>query len=114
MSIIKEFKEFALKGNVIDLAVGLVIGGAFTKIVTSLVQDIIMPLVGKLTGNINFTELNIVLTPAVIENGQELSPAIKIQLGIFLATIIDFALVAIAIFIVVKAINRARKKPADS
>ncbi len=111
MSIVKEFKEFAIKGNAIDLAVGLVIGNAFGKIVTSLVQDIIMPLIGTLIGNFDLSKLNIELTPAQYENGQLVSPPVGINLGIFLSSILDFILIALSIFLVIKLINRTRENP---
>lgn len=112
MSIIKEFKEFAIKGNAIDLAVGLVIGNAFGKIVSSLVQDIIMPLIGKVIGNVDLSKLSIELTPARYENGQLLSPPVLLNVGLFLSSILDFFLVAASIFLVIKLINRLRvEKP---
>lgn len=103
--VIKEFKEFAVKGNVIDLAVGVVIGGAFGKIVTSLVNDIIMPPVGILLGGTDFSNLSIVIKEAVGEEA-----AVAINYGTFLTTILDFIIIAFAIFIVVKQINRLKRK----
>lgn len=108
--MIKEFKEFALKGNVMDMAVGVVIGGAFGKIVTSLVNDIIMPFVGALTGGINFTHLSLVLTQSKVdEMGQEI-PGAVIMYGNFIQTALDFFIIAFAIFIAIKAINKMRRK----
>jgi len=104
MSFIQEFKEFAMKGNVIDMAVGVVIGGAFGKIVTSLVSDIMMPVLGLLTGGMNFTDLKIVLKEAV---GQ--TPAVTINYGSFIQTMVDFTIIAFCIFCVVKAINSLKK-----
>ena len=101
----KEFKEFALKGNVMDLAVGIIIGGAFGKIVSSLVTDIIMPPVGYITGGINFADLAIVLKKAT-----DTSAAITINYGLFINTVIDFLIIAFSIFIVVKQLNRFKKK----
>lgn len=101
-----EFKEFAFKGNVVDLAVAVVIGAAFTKIVNSLVQDIIMPVIGLVIGGINFNELNIVLVPAILENGKEVAPAVLLNLGLFLTASVDFLIVAAAIFLVVKLLGR--------
>lgn len=103
--VIKEFKEFAVKGNVIDLAVGVVIGGAFGKIVTSLVNDIIMPPVGILLGGTDFSNLSIVIKEAVGEEA-----AVAINYGAFLTTVLDFIIIAFAIFIVVKQMNRLKKK----
>ena len=105
MSFISEFKEFAMKGNVLDLAVGVVIGGAFGKIVTSLVSDIIMPVVGVVTGGVNFTDLKLVLKEAVGE-----TPAVTINYGNFIQNTVDFVIVAFGIFCAVKAINSLRKE----
>lgn len=105
MSVLKEFKEFAMRGNVIDLAIGIVIGAAFGKIVTSLVNDIIMPPIGLLVGGVNFTDLKVVMKAAVGEN-----PAVTLNYGNFLQVVFDFMIVAFAIFLLVKGINRLRKK----
>ncbi|MFT3756517.1 MAG: large-conductance mechanosensitive channel protein MscL [Pseudoxanthomonas sp.] len=110
MSIAGEFKEFIAKGNVIDLAVGVVIGGAFGKIVTSLVEKIIMPFVGLLTGGVDFSAWSITLKDAVVDaTGTETAPALVLGLGDFVNTIIQFLIIAFAIFMVVKAINKVRK-----
>lgn len=106
----KEFKEFAMQGNVIDLAIGVVIGGAFGKIVTSLVSDIIMPLVGALTGGLSFSDLRYVITPAVYEGGVEVTPANTLNYGLFIDNVINFLIIAVSIFIVIRAINQARKR----
>jgi large conductance mechanosensitive channel len=111
MSFLSEFKEFALRGNVIDLAVGVVIGGAFGKIVTSLVNDIVMPLVGKLLGGVNFAELAVVLSPAEIgADGKEIAAAVLLRYGAFIQSIIDFALIALAVFMAIKVINRMQRR----
>ena len=102
MSMMSEFKAFAMRGNVIDLAVGVVIGAAFGKIVTSLVNDVIMPPIGNLIGGIDFSAYKFVLTPAAADGTGE----VAIQYGAFINTMIQFAIVAFAIFMVVKAINR--------
>ena len=108
---IKEFKEFALKGNVIDMAVGVVIGGAFGKIVTSLVNDIITPLIGLLTGNISLADLKFVLSPAVIDAaGEVVSPELAVTYGMFLQTVIDFLIIAFSIFMVLRVAMNTRKK----
>ena len=108
--MIKEFKEFALKGNVLDMAVGVVIGGAFGKIVTSLVNDIIMPFVGALTGGIDLTHLRLVLTQARVDEMGEMIPEVSIMYGNFLQTALDFFIIAFSIFIAIKAINKMRRK----
>lgn len=105
MSVLKEFKEFAMRGNVIDLAIGIVIGAAFGKIVTSVVNDIIMPPLGLLIGGVNFTDLKVVMKEAVGQN-----PAVTLNYGNFIQVIFDFMIVAFAIFLLVKGINRLRKK----
>lgn len=108
----KEFKEFAMKGNIIDLAVGIIIGGAFGKIVTSLVNDIIMPLVGLLLGHINFPNLFIVLDGAKYDTleAAKKAGAATLNYGVFINNIIDFLIIAFSIFIVVKQLNRFSKK----
>lgn len=105
MSIINEFKEFAVKGNVVDMAVGIIIGAAFGKIVTSVVGDVIMPPIGLLIGGVDFSDLAIVLKEATAD-----TPAVTISYGRFIQTIIDFTIVAFAIFMVVKGINRLKRK----
>lgn len=115
MSMIKEFKEFAMRGNVVDLAVGVVIGAAFGKIVTSMVNDVLMPPIGKLMGGVNFTDLFINLDPAKgpfasLKAAKDAGAAV-IAYGSFINTIIDFTIVAFCIFLVVKAMNTMKKKP---
>ena len=105
MSLIKEFKAFASRGNVIDMAVGIIIGAAFGKIVSSFVADIIMPPIGIILGGVNFSDLSIVLQAA-----QGDSPSVVIAYGKFIQTIIDFTIIAFAIFMGVKAINRLKRK----
>ncbi len=106
----EEFKKFAMRGNVIDLAVGVVVGGAFGKITTSLVNDIIMPVVSMLTGGVNFSDWKIILKQAVVENGEEISAAVSINYGTFISVIIDFIILAFAVFCMVKAINSLHRK----
>lgn len=101
----QEFKDFAMKGNILDLAVGVVIGGAFNKIVSSLVKDVIMPLVGLLTGGVNFEYLTLILKPE--ENG---NPAVVLNYGIFIQNIVDFIIIALSIFIMIKVINKLNRK----
>ena len=105
MSFISEFKEFAMRGNVIDMAVGVVIGGAFGKIVSSLVGDIIMPVVGVITGGVNFTDLKLTLKEAA-----EGAPAVTINYGAFIQTMVDFLIIAFCIFCVIKALNTLKNK----
>jgi large conductance mechanosensitive channel len=105
MKILNEFKAFAMKGNVIDMAVGIIIGAAFGKIVSSIVADVIMPPIGLLVGGVNFTDLKIVLQEAVGD-----TPAVSINYGNFLQVTFDFIIIAFAIFMVVKAMNSAKKK----
>jgi large conductance mechanosensitive channel len=110
MGMISEFKEFAMRGNVIDLAVGVVIGGAFGKIVTALVDQIIMPPIGMLTGGIDFSELKWVLKPADASNPAHKVAEVAIQYGAFINTLIQFVIIAFAIFLMVKTINRLSRK----
>ncbi len=118
MSIIKEFKEFAVKGNVMDMAVGVIIGGAFGKIITSLVNDVIMPPIGKVLGNLNFKDLFISLDPVKTEGITSLAKAHEagaavIAYGSFINTVLDFTIVAFCIFMMIKTLNRLkREKPA--
>ncbi len=105
MSIIKEFKEFAVKGNAIDMAVGIVVGAAFTKIVSSLVNDVIMPPIGLLLGGVDFKDLKLTMKSATLSD-----PAVTLNYGIFINTLIDFLIVAFAIFMVVKALNSLKRK----
>lgn len=101
----QEFKEFAMRGNVLDMAVGVILGGAFGKITTSLVNDVFMPLIGMLIGGVDLGKLNIVLKPAT-----DTAEAVTLGIGTFLTTIIDFVLVAFVIFLMIKTINRFRRK----
>ena len=114
MSIFKEFKEFAMKGNVIDMAVGVIIGAAFGKIVSSLVDDIIMPLIGVATGGMNFTDYKWVIQKAVIDGATQevLTPEVTVNWGTWVQTIVDFIIVAFCIFIAIKAINKFKREQA--
>jgi len=105
MSMIQEFKQFIMRGNVIDLAVGIIIGAAFGKIVTSFVNDIIMPPIGLLIGGMDFSNLTLVLKEAVEE-----APEVAIKYGTFINNILDFLIVGAAIFLVIKSINAFKKK----
>ena len=105
MSMMSEFKSFAMRGNVVDMAVGIVIGGAFGKIVSSFVADVLMPPIGVLLGNVDFSDLAITLSAA-----SEGADAVMLRYGIFIQTVIDFLIIAFAIFMVVKAMNAMKKK----
>lgn len=105
MGMIKEFKEFAIKGNMMDMAVGIIIGAAFGKIVSSLVEDVIMPPIGLLLGGMDFSNLAVTLKQA--SDGAE---AVTLKYGSFVQTVVDFTIIAFAIFIMVKAINNLKKK----
>ncbi|MDJ0656960.1 MAG: large-conductance mechanosensitive channel protein MscL [Xanthomonadales bacterium] len=105
MSLMTEFKEFALRGNVVDMAVGIIIGAAFGKIVSSLVKDVIMPPIGVLVGGVDFTNLAI-----IIQEATEEAEAVVIKYGQFIQTIIDFVIVALAIFVAVKVMNRLKRE----
>lgn len=109
MSMLKEFKEFAMKGNVIDLAVGVVIGAAFGAIVTSLVADIVMPVLGQLTAGIDFSKAAVVLKEASADGK---TPATLLAYGKFINTLINFVIIAFVIFLVVKGINAMKRKEA--
>lgn len=105
MSMLKEFKDFAMRGNVVDMAVGIIIGAAFGKIVSSFVKDVIMPPIGLLLGNVDFSNLAITL-----KQKTEGADAVMISYGVFINTVLDFVIVAFAIFIVIKQMNRLKKK----
>jgi large conductance mechanosensitive channel len=109
MGMMKEFKEFAVKGNVIDMAVGIVIGGAFGKIVSSFVADVIMPPIGVLVGGINFSNLAFTIKEAAGE-----APAVVLGYGKFIQTAVDFTIIAFAIFMVIKAINSLKRKEEEA
>ncbi len=109
MSVLKEFREFAVKGNVVDMAVGIIIGAAFGKIVSSLVSDVVTPPLGYLIGGVDFTKLAYTM-PALME-GQE---AVTIRYGLFLQSLFDFLIVAFAIFMLVKLINRLKRKQEEA
>ncbi len=109
-----EFKEFIARGNVMDMAVGVIIGGAFGKISTSLVNDVIMPAVSMLTGGVDFSGWKVVLKEAVVENGEEIAAAVSINYGSFLATILDFLIIAFAVFCLIKGINSMHRKKEEA
>jgi large conductance mechanosensitive channel len=110
MGMISEFKDFINKGNVVDLAVGVVIGGAFGKIVTSFVDDLLMPIIGNMMGGVSFADMKYVFAPAVMDaTGKVLTPENAFRYGSFIQTILDFIIIAFAVFLVVKAVNRMRR-----
>lgn len=121
MAILKEFKEFAVKGNVIDLAVGLIVGAEFGKIVNSLVQDVIMPPIGLIIGGVDFKNLFITLKDGAVQHGPYASlidaqkaGAITVNIGVFITTVISFTIIAFAVFLLVQAFNKIKteeKKP---
>jgi large conductance mechanosensitive channel len=109
MSMVQEFKDFSMRGNVIDMAVGIVIGGAFGKIVSSFVSDVLMPPIGLMLGGVDFSGLTITLQEA-----SEEVAAVTLNWGVFVQTVIDFLIIAFAIFLVIKAMNAAKKKEEEA
>lgn len=109
-----EFKEFAMKGNVVDMAVGVVIGAAFGKIVTSLVNDLIMPLIGVLIGGFDFQKLKIVLHQAVMDGETVVRPAVTLNYGNFIQETVDFLIISFSIFLVIKAVNKLHNKKEEA
>lgn len=109
MSMVKEFREFAMRGNVVDMAVGIIIGASFGKIVSSLVSDVIMPPIGVVLGGADFSNLAITISEKTVE-----AEAVKIQYGMFINTVLDFTIVALCIFMIIKAMNRLKKKEEEA
>ena len=114
MKIIQEFKEFAIKGNVVDMAVGIIIGGAFGKIVTSLVNDVIMPPIGMIIGGVNFNGLRLVLKSATVDAAGVASPEVAINYGAFIQVLFDFIIVAFCVFMLIKGLNTLKKKKEET
>lgn len=114
MKIIQEFKEFAIKGNVVDMAVGIIIGAAFGKIVTSLVNDVIMPPIGMIIGGVNFNGLRLVLKSATVDAAGVASPEVAINYGAFIQVLFDFIIVAFCIFMMIKGLNSLKKKKEEA
>ncbi|MBI4945164.1 MAG: large-conductance mechanosensitive channel protein MscL [Bacteroidetes bacterium] len=113
MGFITEFKEFVSRGKVMDLAIGVVIGGAFQKIISSLVSDVIMPPLGIFVGGVNFREIKLSLKHAVTDaSGKVISEAVTLNAGLFVQTVFDFLIIAFAVFVAIKAVNRFNKKQA--
>jgi large conductance mechanosensitive channel len=114
MKIVQEFKEFAMKGNMVDMAVGIIIGAAFGKIVTSLVNDLLMPPLGLLIGGVDFTDLKIILKDAVVDSTGKSISAVTVNYGSFIQITLDFLIVAFVIFMMIKAMNRMKKKQIEA
>jgi large conductance mechanosensitive channel len=116
MKILKEFKDFAVKGNMIDLAVGIIIGAAFGKIIASLVSDVIMPPIGLLLGGVNFTDLHLTMKEAITDpaTGKMLKEAVNLKLGNFVQTLVDFTIIAFSVFMIVKMVSRINLKKAEA
>ena len=110
---VQEFKQFAMRGNVVDMAVGVIIGGAFGKIVTSVVNDVIMPPIGLLVGGVNFKDLKWVMKEAVMEGDKVIAPAVSLNYGNFLQVTFDFLIIAFSVFLFIKFINALSKKKKD-
>ena len=108
--MLQEFKTFAMRGNVVDMAVGIIIGGAFGKIVSSVVGDLIMPAVGLLVGGVNFTDLKVVLKDAVLEGDKVITPEVSLNYGNFIQVVFDFLIIAFAVFLLIKGINALNRK----
>jgi len=113
MSVFKELKDFMTRGNVVDMAVGVIIGGAFGKIVSSLVSDVIMPPIGVLLSGVDFSELKFVLKQATVDAAGQVVPAVTVNYGTFIQTLIDFIIISTVIFFVIKGINSFHKKKAE-
>ncbi len=114
MKIIQEFKQFAVKGNMMDMAVGIIIGGAFGKIVASLVNDVLMPPLGLLLGGVDFTDLKATLKQASVNELGEAVPAVTLNYGTFIQTAIDFLIIALVVFMLIKAMNSLKKKEEEA
>ena len=114
MGLLSEFKEFAVKGNVIDLAVGVIIGGAFGKIVSSFVNDVVMPPIGILIGGVDFKDLNLILKEATTNDLGEAVAAVTLNYGSFIQNIVDFTIIAFVIFMAIKGINKVNKKKEEA
>ncbi len=114
MGLLKEFKEFAVKGNVIDLAVGVIIGGAFGKIVSSFVNDVVMPPIGLLVGGVDFKDLHLVLKEETTNAAGEAVAAVTLNYGMFIQNVVDFVIIAFVIFLAIKGINQMNRKKEEA
>ena len=110
MKLIQEFRQFAVKGNMMDMAIGIIIGGAFGKIVASLVNDVIMPPLGLLLGGVDFTDMKVNLKQAAVNELGEAIPAVTLNYGNFIQTAVDFLIIALVVFMLIKAMNSLKKK----
>lgn len=110
MKLVDEFKAFAMRGNVVDMAVGIIIGGAFGKIISSFVGDVLMPPLGLLLGGIDFKDMSITLKDAVMNGAEVVTPAVSLNYGMFIQNVVDFLIIAFAIFMAIKAMNSLKKK----
>jgi large conductance mechanosensitive channel len=110
MSMVKEFQEFAVKGNMVDMAVGIIIGGAFGKIVNSLVADVIMPPIGMLLGQVDFKDLALTLKAATVDAAGAEVAAVTLNYGMFIQNVVDFLIIAFSVFLMVKVVNRLRRR----
>jgi large conductance mechanosensitive channel len=114
MKMLDEFKAFAMRGNVVDMAVGIIIGGAFGKIISSFVSDVLMPPLGLLLGGIDFKDMLYTLKEAVMEGGEVITPAVTLNYGMFIQNIVDFLIIAFAIFMAIKGMNSMKKKEEEA
>jgi len=110
----QEFKTFAMRGNVMDMAIGIIIGGAFGKIISSLVADIIMPCIGVFMGGVNFAELKVILKESTLDAAGEVIPAVTMNYGMLIQVILDFIIIAFCIFLVIKAMNKMSRKKEEA
>lgn len=114
MKLVDEFKAFAMRGNVVDMAVGIIIGGAFGKIISSFVGDVLMPPLGLLLGGIDFKDMSITLKDAVMNGAEVVTPAVSLNYGMFIQNVVDFLIIAFAIFMAIKAMNSMKKKEEEA
>lgn len=114
MGFFQEFKEFVSRGSVVDMAVGVVVGGAFGKVVTSFVNDVLMPPIGMLVGGLDFKEMKWIIQPGTLDEAGELVGEVAVSYGMFIQTIIDFLIIALAIFTVIRAMNRMKRKEEEA
>jgi len=114
MKMLDEFKAFAMRGNVVDMAVGIIIGGAFGKIISSFVSDVLMPPLGLLLGGIDFKDMLYTLKGAVMQGSEVITPAVTLNYGMFIQNIVDFLIIAFAIFMAIKAMNSMKKKEEEA
>lgn len=112
--MLKEFKEFAMKGNLVDMAVGFVMGGAFATVVTAFIQGVFLPLLAPIMGGIDLSAIRFTISPAVIENGEIVKQAAVVELGLFIAAVISFIIVAFVMFMIIKAMNKMQKKAEEA